>query len=953
MKMEDRRAFAEQLFGDALDLPREERAAFLDKTCRDAPTVKKMVEALLEENERLSGFLCDSPYQKNGDVATVTLAAGTRLGRYTIMDQLGSGGMGVVYRASDEKLERMVAIKMVSKGVLAGEETRRHFRREAMALAKLNHPRIASVYDVGEQDGADFLVMELVKGQSLAAKLGAGPLQVNEATAIAWQIAEGLCEAHEHRVIHRDLKPANVMITPKGDAKVLDFGLAKLLAPGRDVAISVVETQGLLGTPVYMSPEQVLGKSVDERTDLWSLGVVYFESLTGRPPFVGNNSLDVLHAVTGAPLPSIRAIRPELPLLAEHIVNRSLEKDCGLRYQRATEMETDLRRLARDLDVGRAFASPVSVAVPGEIVGARRGGRRSAVVAGIVALLFGLALAYLLRPTVPPPRVIGIKQVTHDGIRKMYVEGYRVQNSMVTDGQRVYFQGLDKQSLLQVSAKGGESAPLPIPFDLVALIGLSPSKSELLLLGPPENTKATDDGGLWTMPVLGGQARRIGDIVALDATWSPDGASIYYTAGQDIWVARSDGSQVRKILSVNKEPNWIRFSPDGKLFRFGVRDDRLNTNTLWEARADGSGMRRLFSGDAWPNECCGAWTADGKYFVFESMRGGAWNLWAMREKREWWRKTNAEPVQLATGASIAQSPLPSLDGNSVYFMGITKRGELERFDPENRSFALYLSGISAEGLTFSRDGSRIAYVSLPEGNLWVCKSDGSDRRELTFAPMKAGMPRWSPDGKQIAFVGSEPGNTAEIYITAAEGGNPEQLTDEEKGDADPSWSPTGDAIAFGATYGTAISSTRQPIQILNLKSHQLTALPDSGAYYSPRWSPDGRWILAIDSQSGALVLFNLSTRRWEELTKLESAYPNWSQDSKCIYFNGAATLDGQSPEYRLCLKDRRAQVVASLAQVGPTLSDFGGWSGVAPDGSILAVRDTSLEEIYSLELDLP
>jgi serine/threonine protein kinase len=243
--MENPQAFAEQVFGEALDLPREERAAFLAKACRDAPAAHQMVLALLEENDRLSGYLSEPPYQRAG-TAEAGLAPGTRLGRYTIVDQVGSGGMGVVYRARDEKLERMVAIKMVSKGVLATEETRRHFRREAMALAKLNHPRIASVYDAGEQDGADFLVMELVQGESLAVKLGAGALPVKDATAIARQIAEALGEAHEHGVIHRDLKPANVMITPKSDAKVLDFGLAKLLAPGGDANLSVAETRGLL-----------------------------------------------------------------------------------------------------------------------------------------------------------------------------------------------------------------------------------------------------------------------------------------------------------------------------------------------------------------------------------------------------------------------------------------------------------------------------------------------------------------------------------------------------------------------------------------------------------------------------------------------------------------------------------------------------------------------------------
>ena len=619
----------------------------------------------------------------------------------------------------------------------------------------------------------------------------------------------------------------------------------------------------------------------------------------------------------------------------------------------AAEMETDLKRLARDLNPGLASVSSVTVASSAATAGALRGRRRVAILAGAGGLVLLLALAYLLRPTVPPPRVIGIKQITHDGKRKMYTEGYRVQSSMVTDGLRVYFEVLEAESLQQVSVEGGESAPLPIPLNLAALIGLSPSKSELLLLGPPDDAQ-TDTGGLWTMPVLGGQVRRIGDMVVLDATWSPDGASIYYAMGPDIWVARSDGTQARKILTVDgeREPNWIRFSPDGRLFRFGVRDGKRNTNTLWEAHADGGGLRRLFSGDAWPNECCGAWTPDGKYFVFESTRGGSWNLWAMREKRDWWRKSRAEPVQLATGASIALSPLPGLDGKSVYFMGITKRGELERFDSKKHSFVLFLPGVSADALAFTRDGSRIAYTSLPEGNLWVSKSDGSEARQLTFAPLKASLPRWSPDGKQIVFMGTEPRKTDQIYMISAEGGNPERLTNGENGESDPSWSPGGDAIVLGVTSDTASSSTPHPIQILNLKTHKLTALPDSGRYWSPRWSPDGRWIVALDSQTGALGLFNFSTQKWEELTKLQAAYPDWTGNSECVYFFGGATAT-QSPEYRVCLRDRRPQLVADLRQIGQPTADWGGWVGTTPDGSILAVRDTSLEEIYSAELDLP
>jgi eukaryotic-like serine/threonine-protein kinase len=950
--MKDQRAFAEQLFGEALDLPREQRATFLAEACRDTPAVRHLVEALLEENDRLSGFLSQPPYKKAKETASHLLAPGARLGRYTIVGQLGAGGMGIVYRARDEKLEREVAIKMVSKGVLASEEARRHFRREALALAKLNHAHIAAVYDVGEQDGADFLVMELVQGQSLAAKLRLGPLQVNEATAIARQVAEALGEAHEHGVIHRDLKPANVMITPKGDAKVLDFGLAKLLASDVGATtMSVAETRGILGTPVYMSPEQALGKGVDARTDLWSLGVLYYESLAGRPPFAGNSSLDVLHAITGAPVPSIRAIRPEVPPLAEHIVTRALEKDCDLRYQRAVEMETDLKRLTRDLDPGRVSVSSVSV-TDEKIAQARRARGRAAMLAGVAGLVLVLALAYVLRPTVPPPHVIGIKQITHDATTKL-APGNLTSLPIFTDGMRVYFTALDSPQfrLMQVSASGGESVPVPIPMALEGFAGMSPPKSELLLLGPPQNT-ATGAGGVWAMPALGGQVRRIGDFTAYDATWSPDGSSLYYSLGSDIWVARSDGSHARKILTTNGTPYWIRFSPDGLLIRFSVLDESANTNGLWQAQTDGSQVTRLLSGDAWSNECCGVWISNGEYFVFQSMRGTSSTLWAMREKREWWRKTNTGPVRLTTGEMISEYPLASEDEKNLFFVGATRRGELVRFDLQKRSFVQYLTGLSAEAVAFSKDGSRIAYVTLPEGNIWQSKSDGSDRHQLTFPPMEVGQPRWSPDGKKIAFEGGEPGRVRKIYIISAEGGNPEQVTQSDKDDIDPSWSPNGDSIVFGGSYQLVTTSKQHPIQILNLKNSELTTLADSGRYFSPRWSPDGRTIAAIEGDSGALALYDFAKQNWEKLTSIKSAFPIWSQDGRCIYFSDLS--DTKLPEYRLCLSDRKPRVVANMAEAGPiVLGNFWQWTGVSPDGSILATRDISLEEIYSVELDLP
>jgi eukaryotic-like serine/threonine-protein kinase len=355
----------EQLFSNAVDMLPEDRALYLEAVCKEDPVLRRVVESLLLENDRLSGFLSTPAYAGEGLPGETTtppqnfLPAGSHLGRYTILETLGMGGMGVVYRALDEKLEREVAIKMLAAGVLRNEAARKHFRLEALALAKLNHPNIAAVYDAGEQDGQDYIVMELVQGESLTALLRvknsngdfSGLVDVRMASQIVLEVLDALKEAHARKIAHRDLKPGNLMMTPKGHVKVLDFGLAKMLEG--DAAIT--QMQGIAGTPLYMSPEQALGDAVDARTDLWSLGVIYYEALTGQSPFRGESTISVLRAVTQAPLTQAKKIRPSLPPLADAIVTRALEKDRKNRYQTAEEMERDVALLVKPEPVPRPW----------------------------------------------------------------------------------------------------------------------------------------------------------------------------------------------------------------------------------------------------------------------------------------------------------------------------------------------------------------------------------------------------------------------------------------------------------------------------------------------------------------------------------------------------------------------------------------------------------------------
>ena len=351
--MNPRETIAGQIFGEALDVPRDQRNSYLSGACRGDTELREMVEGLLRENDRLDGFLSEPPFGRGNSRAPSALqelAPGVRItSRYRVEETLGAGGMGVVYRAHDETLDREVAIKMLRAGVSTDEESKRRFRREAQALAKLNDARIAAVYDVIEEDSAELIVMELVAGESLATRLGEGAMRVRDATAIALQIAEALEEAQRQGVIHRDLKPANVMISPKGQIKVLDFGLAKLLQP--EVAKeSLIKTKGVMGTPFYMSPEQAMGKGVDGRTDLWSLGVMYYEFLTGEVPFQGKSEFAVLRAITLDDPKRVSAVRPETPKKAEWIVARALEKDPEKRYATATEMAADLSALLASIN---------------------------------------------------------------------------------------------------------------------------------------------------------------------------------------------------------------------------------------------------------------------------------------------------------------------------------------------------------------------------------------------------------------------------------------------------------------------------------------------------------------------------------------------------------------------------------------------------------------------------
>jgi len=867
----------------------------------------------------------------------MALTSGSKLGPYEIVAPLGAGGMGEVYRASDTRLNRVVAIKILPQHLSEKPEARERFDREARAISSLNHPNICQLYDVGAQDGTSYLVLEYLEGETLANRLRRMTLPLEQILRYGIDVASALDAAHRRGIVHRDLKPGNIFVTAHGECKVLDFGLAKLgeldATPEAATLASpeVLTSPGTaVGTVAYMSPEQARGEPVDLRTDIFSLGAVLYEMATGKLAFPGKTSAVVFKAILDQTPLAPSQLNPVLPAKLEEIILKALEKDADLRYQSAADIRSDLKRLSRDASSGKTTAAPSPLRAPAL-------GKRWTVTI-LLAMLAGAGIVAWLGLPPRPPRVLTTTQITRDGVTKY---------SVVSDGSRVYIaERSSTEQIVQVSANGGDTTLIPTPFARAFLHGISPDHTHLLV-GSMVGTEP--EMALWSLPLPSGTPRRLADVFGNGGTWSPDGQWLVFIKDSDIYQANADGTGPHKLITVPGTPSGLRFSPDGTRIRFGIVKSEVSS--LWEIRSDGSDLHAVLPQWHEPSEpCCGEWTSDGRYFFFLSQSVSGSDVWAMREPTRLFRWRSSTPVQLTTGPLSFNALTLSPNGNKLFVGASQGRAELVRYDLKSQQFVPFLSGMSAGELDFSRDGKWITYVSYPDATLWRSRTDGSDRLQLTYPPVVVGLPRWSPDGTQIAYVSTRAGRPWKVFLVPAQGGTPQEVLTSDQGELDPAWSPDGKTLAFGEYPVTPSAG----LHLADLPTRQVSTIPGSEQMFSPRWSPDGQYLAALTQDSTKLMLFSFKTQKWSEWINEPGAigYPNWSQDGRYLYYD--TQYSEHSTFRRVKVGQTHSELVVDLKGLHRYLSPPAfGWSGIAPDGSSLFARDLSTDEIYALDLELP
>jgi Tol biopolymer transport system component len=568
---------------------------------------------------------------------------------------------------------------------------------------------------------------------------------------------------------------------------------------------------------------------------------------------------------------------------------------------------------------------------------------------GIAALLVVGLVVWSIRHSRKVLRVSNYIAITHDGLPK--------QGPLLSDGVRIYFVSgsLNHRSISQISVNGGEASTLVSALQSPRLMDISSNGSELLAasFGPDPGASAggragLNESALWSISLPSGNVRRIGDLFADAAAFAPDGQKIAIGWNNALYLVNSDGTNKKETAQLSGTASSIRWSPDGKRLRMTIMDPKTLRSSLWELLKDGTSRHEILSGwNPVPAECCGRWSPDGRWYVFQSTRDGRTDLWALPEPSSLIDREPREPIQLTAGPISSLAPEMSPDGRKLYMVGQQLRGELDRYDARLKQFVPYLNGVSAEFLDFSWDGKWITYVSFPDHLLWRCDVQGDHCLQLTGPTMQPTAPRWSPDSSRIAFFDASSGKPFKLFLVPANGGSPLAVVDEPWNEIDPTWSPDGHTLVF-SHFPVFDRQADLGIYSFDLVTHRLAELPGSDGLWMPRWAPDGSSILGRSADSLSLFLFDVHRQIWHELTRGESfGYANWSSDSRFVY----VLKRGNEPAIeRIRVSDGRTEAVAGLIGVRQTGFRNAVWTGLTPDNDPLILRDVGSEELYSLNV---
>jgi serine/threonine protein kinase len=888
-----------EVFDGARALPPDDRPAFLAGACRGDQALRLQVEQLLAAHERAAGFL-ETPAMLAGETAAAASLEGQRLGAYQIERRIGAGGMGVVYRAVDSRLNRPVAIKFLSSD-LADSSARRRFQQEAKMASALNHPHILTVHEAGEFHGRQYLVTEFVDGGTLKDWAQREPRSPRQIVELLVGVADGLAAAHAAGILHRDIKPENILVTTSGYAKLADFGLAKLDERAMPATAAHTMTGGetrpgvVIGTIAYMSPEQASGQPLDARSDIFSFGVVLYELLAGRRPFVGATDLELLQTVIhGEPEP----LGAHIPIALRMVVEKALEKDPAERYQTMRDLVVDLRRVARQSGAASAVSGRLAHPPP---TSWRRVAPFVLIGAALVALLASW-LALNGRGSAQISTQWSFSQITDQPGQELYP-------SLSPDGRSLLYASQASGNWDIYLQRVGGTTAVNLTSDSLAddtQPAFSPDGERIAF------RSERDGGGLFVMGATGESVRRL-SVQGFNPMWSPDAREIaagtatfldpdgLQTLGQLILVDVATG-RTRVIPGIRDgyQPHW---SPHGSRIAYWGRPREGGQRDIWTITPTGSGALAVTDDAA--TDWNPVWSPDGRSLFFSSSRGGTMNLWRVS-------------VDEASGAVLGQpqpvtTPSPysgymsiAADGRRIAYAHVTFGENLFKigFDPS--------SGVTTGQPTAVTDGTRsiVAPDVSPNGewvtaqtmgtgpeDVVVVRTDGTAFRKLTDDAHRDRDPKWSPDGASIAFYSDRSG-TFQVWTINADGSGLRQLTDAATLVSNPIWSPDG-ARMIARTPARAETPARTFLFDFRKPWHaqvpETIPLPGGVGFVPFSWSADGRQVALTVFGSGTAAgtyLYDFSTRQVEKVAEFArlGSTPRWLSDSRRLLVGNPSNL---------------------------------------------------------------